>query len=101
MGSGDTYPIYTTYGLNFGRPLTSSNSIIFDDTTNVDRLKFGYGYGQFQTEPIGGEGGADGSGVSNYSMMGVCSGSISEEGVIQAQHEGNVRIEDGEIYLYI
>jgi hypothetical protein len=100
LGNGD-FGAFTTYGLNFGRPATSSNSIIFDDTTNDDRLKFGYGYGINAAEPQGGEGGADGAGVSKYSMMGVCSGSTDEPGVSQAELEGNMRIHEGEIYLYV
>jgi len=34
-------------------------------------------------------------------MMGVCSGSTDAAGVSEAEHEGNMRIHDGEIYLYV
>jgi len=101
LGSGDAYDAAATFGLNFGRPATSSNSIIFDDTTSDDRLKFGYGYGIDGLEPSPAGIPNYPPGVSRYSMMGVCSGSTDAAGVSEAEHEGNMRIHDGEIYLYV
>ena len=78
-----------------------SNSIIFDDTSTGDRLKFGYGYGIDGSEPSPAGTPPYPPGASRYSMMGVCSGSSNASGVAAAQLEGNMRIHEGEIYLYV
>ena len=99
IGRGSTGGQTIDSGITFGNQPNSMNTIIFDSgLDNVGRFALMYDYDSFGNLNSG-EGTAN-TAMSNNSLLGVFSGS-AESADVQANQDGNMLINAGDIYFHI
>ena len=100
LGQGAT-DVVADFGIKFGHYSNNTNTLIYSNHTGNHGQKGRLGFGQknFDPDTIG-SALTDGA-LTHFNAIGVFSGSSGSAGAVEANQDGNMRIDNSEIYFHV